>query len=79
MSEIAPAGPSSQELHPVNANGEWVDAPPSYDEAIAESVAPVDGPRREFVVPATPDRAPGFRNEEEENSSSRRPVHRRSF
>lgn len=30
------------------------DAPPSYEDAIADEIAPVDGPRRDYSVPSTP-------------------------
>ncbi|EXJ70693.1 uncharacterized protein A1O5_05683 [Cladophialophora psammophila CBS 110553] len=30
------------------------DAPPSYEDAMAEDIAPVDGPRREYHVPSEP-------------------------
>ena len=32
------------------------EAPPSYEDAMADEIAPVDGPRRDYSVPAPPDR-----------------------
>lgn len=33
-----------------------VDAPPSYEDAMADEIAPVDGPRRDYSVPTLPER-----------------------
>ncbi|KAI9888541.1 MAG: hypothetical protein M1814_006841 [Vezdaea aestivalis] len=63
------AGPShgpSQTLYPPQLapgqNASW-DAPPSYEDAIANDIAPVDGPRREYgdAAPVQPPR-PGARS-----------------
>ncbi len=32
------------------------EAPPSYEDAMADEIAPVDGPRRDYSVPTPPDR-----------------------
>jgi len=34
------------------------DAPPSYEDAIAEDIGPVDGPRRDYNQPDVPPGAP---------------------
>ncbi|ERF72099.1 hypothetical protein EPUS_02890 [Endocarpon pusillum Z07020] len=33
------------------------EAPPSYEDAMADEIAPVDGPRREYSIPIPPDRS----------------------
>lgn len=33
------------------------EAPPSYEDAMADEIAPVDGPRRDYSVPTPPDRS----------------------
>jgi len=39
------------------------DAPPSYEDAMAEDVGPVDGPRREYNQPDVPPGAPRISND----------------
>lgn len=38
---------------PLNPEDGYDDAPPSYEDAMAETLSPVDGPRREYNPPAT--------------------------
>jgi hypothetical protein len=55
--EAAPPPPPrpQQAGHPSQAplQDEYEDAPPSYEDAMAESLGPVDGPRREYNPPDT--------------------------
>lgn len=36
---------------PANSSAEYDDAPPSYEDTMAENLSPVDGPRREYHPP----------------------------
>ncbi|KAG2419798.1 hypothetical protein HFD88_004594 [Aspergillus terreus] len=53
-----PSGPAGHSLHPVPVSAEetYDDAPPSYEDAMAETLSPVDGPRREYNPPDTSSR-----------------------
>ncbi|KIY02360.1 uncharacterized protein Z520_02498 [Fonsecaea multimorphosa CBS 102226] len=49
------------------------DAPPSYEDAMAEDIAPVDGPRREYHVPPEPQgQRPAFNPDAKGSGLSRR-------
>ena len=37
-----------------NGPAPWDDLPPTYEEALAQDVAPVDGPRTDYVPPPSP-------------------------
>ena len=51
---------SSASSHPIPAQDIPDAPPPSYEDAIAEDLAPVDGPRRDYQQPATtPIASPG--------------------
>ena len=39
------------------------DAPPSYEDAIAQDLPPVDGPRRDYAPPPIPEGQSGFPEE----------------
>lgn len=45
-----PPRPSGERV-PVNSGDEYADAPPSYEDAMADNLSPVDGPRREYHPP----------------------------
>jgi hypothetical protein len=59
----APAYEGSQPPAPVQPVQDSDDAPPSYEDAIAEEFTPVDGPRRDYSVPNSEGPAPAFNNE----------------
>lgn len=56
-----PSGPPPMPPRPAPAptpaydaeSQEYEDAPPSYEDAMAEEIGPVDGPRREYTTPDT--------------------------
>ena len=56
----APLGTTGSYLGPTRPprppGEEDEEAPPSYEDAMADEMAPVDGPRREYNVPAPPER-----------------------
>ena len=57
------------------------EAPPSYEDAMAEEIGPVDGPRRDYSVPSEPDRrvnraSTGFNNESKSSGLARHPSER---
>jgi len=57
--------------HPPSAE-EPEDAPPSYEDAMAEDIGPVDGPRRDYSVPATPGpESPAFNSDSKGNGLTR--------
>ncbi|GAB1213903.1 hypothetical protein ATERTT37_003056 [Aspergillus terreus] len=53
-----PSGAAGHSLYPVpvSADETYDDAPPSYEDAMAETLSPVDGPRREYNPPDTSSR-----------------------
>lgn len=53
-----PPMPPRPSAHPVPVNSEEAndEAPPSYEDAMAETLSPVDGPRREYNPPHTSSR-----------------------
>jgi hypothetical protein len=58
---LAPAGTTSTYFQPPQASqipsgADDDEAPPSYEDAMADEIAPVDGPRRDYSVPTPPDR-----------------------
>lgn len=53
------------------------DAPPSYEDAMADEIGPVDGPRRDYNVPILPERRQSSLNDESKGSGlSRKPSER---
>lgn len=53
------------------------DAPPSYEDAMADEIAPVDGPRRDYNIPSQPEQRQNSLNDESKGSGlSRRPSER---
>jgi hypothetical protein len=56
------------------------DAPPSYEDAMAEDIAPVDGPRRDYNPPVNPENSgsTGFGSDSKRSSESR-PLSERLF
>lgn len=52
----APSPFSSSGRPPNPLDDEDDTAPPSYEDAMADEIAPVDGPRREYNIPAAPPR-----------------------
>jgi hypothetical protein len=53
------------------------DAPPSYEDAMADEIGPVDGPRRDYNVPSQPERRQNSLNDESKGSGlSRKPSER---
>ncbi|KAF2140008.1 uncharacterized protein K452DRAFT_231176 [Aplosporella prunicola CBS 121167] len=55
--------PQGSYLPPQAAHG-YEDAPPSYEDAVAVDIPPVDGPRRDYVPPPVPEDAPRFSHDE---------------
>ncbi|ODH41751.1 hypothetical protein ACO22_01329 [Paracoccidioides brasiliensis] len=56
VSEVPPAQlprPQAAPTFPPAAQEDFGDAPPSYEDAMAEALGPVDGPRREYNPPDT--------------------------
>ncbi|KAL2368457.1 hypothetical protein RJ035_005465 [Blastomyces gilchristii] len=53
VSEVPPPQPPRPEVVPTIApvHTEYDDAPPSYEDAMADALGPVDGPRREYNPP----------------------------
>ncbi|PGH06256.1 hypothetical protein GX51_02453 [Blastomyces parvus] len=53
VSEVPPPQPPRPEVAPTIApvQTEYDDAPPSYEDAMADALGPVDGPRREYNPP----------------------------
>lgn len=54
-----PPRPATSEPVPANSSAVYDDAPPSYEDAMAENLSPVDGPRREYHPPDTSAVEPG--------------------
>ncbi len=57
------------------------DAPPSYEDAMADEVGPVDGPRRDYNIPTEPNRpvtraSTGFNDESKGSGLARQPSER---
>lgn len=54
------------------------EAPPSYEDAMADEVGPVDGPRRDFNIPAESERRPstGYNDERKGAGVARHPSER---
>ncbi|KAL9086908.1 MAG: hypothetical protein Q9165_006914 [Trypethelium subeluteriae] len=48
---------------------QYEDAPPSYEDVIAQDLPPIDGPRRDYAPPPVPEGQSGF--PEEKDSSIR--------
>lgn len=48
-----PPRPANPDYVPPSENEGYEDAPPSYEDAMAEALGPVDGPRREYNPPDT--------------------------
>lgn len=57
---------------PANAGAVYDDAPPSYEDAMADNLAPVDGPRREYHPP---DASTSSRSSVEAGTDAKSPVH----
>lgn len=55
---------------PADAGAAYDDAPPSYEDAMAENLSPVDGPRREYHPPA----ASSSRRTVESGTDTKSPV-----
>lgn len=56
---VAPASSMQPEAPPP----EYSEAPPSYEDAIAQDLPPVEGPRREYAPPAALEDDPMLRDE----------------
>ena len=56
--QFTPQSPSASSRPPVSfdplPNDLPADAPPSYEDAIADDLGPIDGPRREYSQPEQP-------------------------
>lgn len=53
------------------------DAPPSYEDAMADEIGPVDGPRRDYNIPSQPEQRQNSLNDESKGSGlSRKPSER---
>ena len=53
------------------------DAPPSYEDAMADEIGPVDGPRRDYNIPSQPERRQNSLNDESKGLGlSRKPSER---
>jgi hypothetical protein len=53
------------------------DAPPSYEDAMADEIGPVDGPRRDYNIPSQSERRQNSLNDESKGSGlSRKPSER---
>ena len=50
---------SSRPPQPPGGLNDDNDAPPSYEDAMADEIAPVDGPRRDYSIPTPPTRTNG--------------------
>jgi hypothetical protein len=55
------------------------DAPPSYEDAIAEEFTPVDGPRRDYSIPNSEEAAPAFNSDSKSGGGLSRRVSERLF
>lgn len=55
------------------------EAPPSYEDAIADEIAPVDGPRRDYQVPSEPDSQQNAFNPNSKRAGVGRRVSERLF
>ena len=55
------------------------DAPPSYEDAMAEDIAPVDGPRRNYSVPEDPEQSQSSFNSDSKSSGIGRRMSERLF
>lgn len=64
-----PPRPSAPPV-PSNSDDPYDDAPPSYEDAMAETLSPVDGPRREYNPPV----ASAARRSPESGADSKPPV-----
>jgi hypothetical protein len=60
---VSPTGPDQQFPARIGAFSQAVDPdeppPPSYEDAMAEDIGPVDGPRRDYNPPVDPPSSPG--------------------
>ena len=64
-------------LTPSQQNTPDEDAPPSYEDAMADEIGPVDGPRRDYNIPSQPERRQNSLNDESKGSGlSRKPSER---
>lgn len=65
-----PPRPSDEPV-PADAGAVYDDAPPSYEDAMADNIAPVDGPRREYHPP---DASTSSRSSLEPGTDAKSPV-----
>lgn len=66
-----PPRPNNQPI-PAGPDDVYDEAPPSYEDAMAESLSPVDGPRREYNPPTAP--SPSARERTEPGADAKSPV-----
>ncbi|OCT50029.1 arrestin [Cladophialophora carrionii] len=79
MSEINSYPAQIGSYHPAQESDIPDVAPPSYEDAMAEDIAPVDGPRRDYQVPSEPEvQRPAF-NPDSKGSGLGRRVSERLF
>lgn len=84
---VPPGGTTSSHFQPSSPRppqppgGDDEEAPPSYEDAMADEIAPVDGPRRDYSVPApeTDRRDSGFGLDSKGGSGLGRRVSERLF
>ncbi|KAF2091103.1 arrestin [Saccharata proteae CBS 121410] len=63
----ATAGPSN--IPPTPTDGApFEDAPPSYEDVVAQDLPPVDGPRRDYAPPPVAEGAPRFSGEDQKRT-----------
>lgn len=57
-------GPAPQGQYSSGHVENYEDAPPSYEDAVAQDMPAVDGPRRDYAPPPVPEDAPRFSHDE---------------
>ncbi|KAL3432487.1 hypothetical protein BDV09DRAFT_174039 [Aspergillus tetrazonus] len=68
-----PPRPSAA-LAPINSDEFQEEAPPSYEDAMAETLSPLEGPRREYYPPDASSCSSSFRSTVEPGADAKSPV-----
>ena len=61
-------------LAPINSDEFQEEAPPSYEDAMAETLSPLEGPRREYYPPDASSCSSSFRSTVEPGADAKSPV-----
>ncbi|KAL4814586.1 hypothetical protein BDW67DRAFT_165681 [Aspergillus spinulosporus] len=59
---------------PINSDEFQEEAPPSYEDAMAETLSPLEGPRREYYPPDASSCSSSFRSHDEPGADAKSPV-----